>query len=225
MEMTDARWVATKDYIREVFGEQDEHLAGLMGEATAAGLPDIAVSPDVGRMLMILTSMTAGRIAVEVGTLGGYSGIWIARGLSSQGKLITVELEPEHATFAQEQFRRAGVAERVEVRQGAALEVLPRLAEELGAATVDVVFIDAAKEEYPDYFRLLRPLVAEGGLFLADNVLGAGGRWIDRLDTPGIQAVDEFNRLLASDPDFEAVVAPIRSGVMIARRHHHSRGG
>ena len=225
MQMTDERWIATKEYINDVFGSQDEHLAGLMREATAAGLPNIAVSPDVGRLLMILTSMTAGRIAVEVGTLGGYSGIWIARGLAPQGKLITIELEPQHAAFAEEQFREAGVADQVEVRQGAGLHVLPKLAEELGPATVDLVFIDAAKEEYPDYFRVLRPLVAQGGLFLADNVLGAGGRWIDDLNSPGIKAVDEFNRLLASDPDFEAVVVPIRSGVMVARRNSQSSGG
>jgi len=123
-----------------------------MTEATAAGLPDIAVSADVGRLLMMLTSMTQARLALEVGTLGGYSGIWIARGLAEGGRLITIEREPNHAAFAQRQFERAAVDDRVEIRMGGALEVLPRLADELGPGSVDVVFIDAEKTEYCEYW-------------------------------------------------------------------------
>jgi caffeoyl-CoA O-methyltransferase len=218
MEMTDQRWRYTSEYSREVFGWQDGHLAGLMAEATAAGLPDIAVSPDVGRLLMILTAMTRGRLALEVGTLGGYSGIWIARGLAEGGRLITIEREPGHAAFAQEQFERAGVSDRVELRIGAALEVLPRLAGELGPGSVDVVFIDAEKTEYTDYWLAVRPLVAVGGLVMADNVLGTGSSWIDQQDQPQPRAVDRFNRLVAGDDAFEAVAAPLRQGVLIARR-------
>jgi predicted O-methyltransferase YrrM len=206
------------EYSREVFGQQDGHLAGLMAEATAAGLPDIAVSADVGRLLMILTAMTRARLALEVGTLAGYSGIWIARGLAEGGRLITVEREPAHAAFARAQFERAGVSDRVELRVGAALEVLPRLAGELGPGSVDVVFLDADKAEYADYWALIRPLVAVGGVVLADNVLGTGSEWIDQQDRPQPRAVDRFNRLVAGDDAFEAVVAPLRQGVLIARR-------
>jgi predicted O-methyltransferase YrrM len=218
MEMTDERWRYTNEYSREVFGQQDGHLAGLMAEATAAGLPDIAVSADVGRLLMILTAMTRARLALEVGTLAGYSGIWIARGLAEGGRLITVEREPAHAAFARAQFERAGVSDRVELRVGAALEVLPRLAGELGPGSVDVVFLDADKAEYADYWALIRPLVAVGGVVLADNVLGTGSEWIDQQDRPQPRAVDRFNRLVAGDDAFEAVVAPLRQGVLIARR-------
>lgn len=213
MPMTPERWRYTNEYAAEVFGEQDDHLAGLMTEAVAAGLPDIAVSADVGRLLKILTSMTAGRLAVEVGTLAGYSGIWLARGLRLDGRLITVEYEPRHADFAEEQFRRAGLAGRVEVRRGAGIDVLGELAAELEPGSVDVLFLDAVKTEYLDYFLIARPLVAAGGVVLADNVYGTGQGWIDEG-----YGTDDFNRHIAADPDFETVAVPMRSGVLIARR-------
>ena len=216
--MTDERWRYMNEYSREVFGEQDFHLAGLMADAVAAGLPDIAVSADVGRLLMILTAMTRGRLALELGTLGGYSAIWIARGLAEGGRLITIELDPRHADFARAQLERAGVGDRVEVRVGAALEVLRGLAGELEPGSVDLVFIDAEKMEYPDYWRLVRPLVAVGGVVTADNVLGSSSWWIDDRDEPSRRAADELNRLVAGDPDFEAVAVPLRAGVLVGRR-------
>jgi caffeoyl-CoA O-methyltransferase len=217
MEMTSQRWAFTTAYANEVFGTQDAHLSGLMAEAIEAGLPDIAVSADVGRLLKMLTSMTQGHLALELGTLAGYSGIWIARGLQPDGRLITIEAVEAHIEFATRQFKRAGVADRVEIRHGPALAMLPDIAEELGETSVDFVFIDAAKTEYPDYFLLLRPLIAPGGLIVADNVLGTSNSWID-MDTPTMRAIDRFNRTVAADPDFEAVALPIREGVLVARR-------
>src|SRR5688500_4221007 len=96
-EMTPERWRATASWLTSVFPDEDAHLAGLMDDAVAQGLPAIAVSPDVGRLLKLLTSFTAGQVAVELGTLGGYSGIWLARGLAPTGRLITVELDEKHA--------------------------------------------------------------------------------------------------------------------------------
>ncbi len=218
MEMTPERWAFTAAYLREVFGDQDDHLAGLMCEATAAGLPDIAVSADVGRLLMLLTSLAGARVAIEVGTLAGYSGIWIARGLAPGGRLITIEYEPKHANFARRQFERAGVSDRVDLRVGAALDVLPTLAKELGPASVDVVFLDAVKTEYPAYWEIVRPMIRPGGLILADNVLGGGSWWIDNAGEPSRDAADRFNRLVAGDPHFEAVAVPLREGVLIGRR-------
>jgi caffeoyl-CoA O-methyltransferase len=213
MTMTPERWDFLDDYSRELFGSQDDHLSGLMHEAVAAGLPDIAVTADVGRLLKILTSMTRGLLAIEVGTLAGYSGIWIARGLRPEGKLITIEIEPRHAAFAHEQFARAGVGDHIEIRLGAGIEVLTSLASDLEPGSVDVLFIDAVKTEYSEYFKAARPLVAVGGLVLADNVLGTGEGWVDQG-----YGTDPFNRLIADDPDFEAVAVPLRQGVMIARR-------
>ena len=216
--ITPDRWEYTNDYLRDVFGAQDAHLAGLMDEAVKAGLPDIAVSADVGRMLMMLTSMTRAKLAIEVGTLAGYSAIWIARGLSPSGKLITIELEDKHADFALAQFKRASVADRIELVRGAALDALPKLANRLDPASVDVVFLDAVKTEYPDYWKIVRPLIAPGGLILADNVLGGGDWWIDDEDNASRQAADRFSRLVAADREFEAVAVPLRQGVLIGRR-------
>lgn len=220
MEMTEQRWSYTNTYLREVFGRQDAHLAGLMTEAVARGLPDIAVSADVGRLLTILTSMTRARSAIEIGTLGGYSGIWIARGLAAGGKLFTIEPEPKHIAFARDQFRKAGVADRIEIVEGKALDVLPELTKRLRPGSVDMVFIDAIKSEYPDYWHLVRPLIAVGGLIVADNVLGSGDWWIDDENpaNPMRAGADRFNRLVAGDDEFEAVAAPLRQGVLIGRR-------
>ena len=218
MDMTPERWTYTQQYCRDVFRHEDEHLASLMTRAVEAGLPDIAVSADVGRLLTILTSMTPGRRAVEVGTLAGYSAIWIARGLSNDGRLITIESEALHADFAEQAFRDANVADRVEVRRGAALDVLPQLKTELEPASADLVFLDAVKSEYPAYWELVRSMIAIGGLIIADNSLGAGDWWIDSEGHEQRDAADRFNRLVAGDSDFEAVAVPLREGVLIGRR-------
>lgn len=218
--MNEKRWEYTNQYLREVFGEQDLHLARLMFDAVEQGLPNIAISSDVGRLLMILASMTRGNLAIEVGTLGGYSGIWIARGLQNNGKLITIDCEATHADFAKKQYEIAGVGDRVETRVGQAMYVLTELTKELSTDSVDVIFLDAEKVEYPDYWKMIRPLIAPGGLILADNALGAGGWWIDDEDNPTRNAMDRFNRLIAEDPDFEAIAIPMRQGVLIGRRMH-----
>jgi predicted O-methyltransferase YrrM len=212
--MTPERWSYIGDYADEVFGQYDEHLAGLMARAVEAGLPPIAVSGDVGRFLKILVSMTPGKLAIELGTLAGYSAIWIARGLAEDGRLITVEYADAHADFAEKELETAGVADKVEVQRGAALDLLPSIAERVGETSVDFVFVDAQKSEYVDYFRILRPLLKVGGLYVADNVYGTSAGWIDEG-----QGTDEFNRLIASDPDFDAVATPMREGVLIARKN------
>jgi predicted O-methyltransferase YrrM len=177
-------------------------------------MPPIAVSADVGRLLKILVSMTPGKLAIELGTLAGYSAIWIARGLAEDGRLITVEYEDAHADFAEKELEEAGVADKVEVVRGAALDVLPSIADRVGEASVDFVFVDARKSEYVDYFHILRPLLKVGGLYVADNVYATSAGWIDQG-----QGTDEFNRLIAADPDFDAVATPMREGVLIARKN------
>lgn len=213
MSMTPERWEYLSAYATELFGDPNEQLATMMSRAVQAGLPDIAVSPDVGWFLKILASLTPGRLALELGTLAGYSGIWIARGLASDGRLITVEYESLHADFAEHEFATAGLADRVEVVRGAALDVLPVIAEEVGLASVDFVFLDAIKPEYIDYYRLVKPLIAPGGLLVADNVYGTGKGWIDEG-----YGTDDFNRAVAADPDFDTVITPMREGLLIARR-------
>jgi predicted O-methyltransferase YrrM len=212
--MTPERWDFIGDYADEVFGQYDDHLAGLMRRAVEAGLPPIAVSADVGRLLKILVSVTEAKLAIELGTLAGYSGIWIARGLAGDGLLITIEHHDRHADFAQAEFEKAGVADRVRIVRGAALSLLPDIATEVGDQSVDFAFIDAAKSEYVDYFHMLKPLMKPGGLLVADNVYATGAGWIDEG-----HGTDDFNRLIADDPDFDAVAIPMREGVLIARRN------
>jgi len=213
MAMTPERWIFLEHYAEEVFGKSDEHLAGLMDRAVDAGLPAISVSPDVGRLLKILVSMTDGDLAVELGTLAGYSAIWIARGLAENGKLITVESNDEYADFAQAELEKAGVADRVEVVRGAALDVIPKLVDRLGPSSVDFVFIDAVKSEYVDYFRGIKPLVKPGGLVVGDDAYGTRAGWIDEG-----YGTDAFNRHVAADADFDAVGVPISDGILLARR-------
>jgi len=226
MEMTPQRWQNTKDYLSQVFGrtDSDPQLSTLMQRATAAGLPDIAVSADVGRLLQLLAMMACREprsrgVIIELGTLAGYSSIWLARGLAPNQRLITIEFNPKHAAFARDEFETAGVADRTKVITGAALDVLPGLARDLGPASVDLVFFDAIKSEYPDYLRHVRPMLREGGLLVADNALGAGNWWIDGpAGDPSLEAVDRFNRMVANDPGFAAACVPIREGVLIARK-------
>lgn len=224
MEMTPQRWRDTNVYINDVFGREDEQLRTLMPRAVEAGLPDIAVSAGVGRMLMNLVATAhegkPAQCVVELGTLAGYSGIWLARGLAPGGALHTVEYEPKHAAFARAEFDAAGVGDRVEVIEGAALDILPDLVHRLGPNSVDVLFFDAIKHEYPDYLRLLDPTLRPGGLLLADNALGSGSWWIDGAagESPERDAVDAFNREIAGSPQWNAWMCPLREGVLVARK-------
>ena len=219
--MTPDRWRHTCDYLDTVFGDQDGHLAGLMPRAIEAGIPDIAVSASVGRMLMTLAKLVDAKLIVEVGTLAGYSGIWLARGLPGGGKLVTIEPNELHAGFSEKMFEEAGVAKSVEVVRGYGTPVLKEMAGER-AGRVDLVFLDAIKSEYPDYLPHAKKLLRPGGLLVADNMLGGGDWWID--DKPGENesrdAADRVNRLVAGDEDFEAFCVPIREGVMVARKRH-----
>lgn len=224
MEMTPDRWDSTVRYLRQVFGVEDPHLAQHAERARIAGLPPIAISADVGRLLGLLARTTNGgagpRLALELGTLGGYSGIWIARALAPGGTLITVEPESRHADFAQAEFTGAGLGDRVRIARRPALEALPEIAREFGPASFDFIFFDAIKTEYTRYFALASPLLKPGGLLVADNALGSGNWWIDQPpgSSPERDAVDRFNRLIASDPQYDAACVPLREGVLIARR-------
>lgn len=219
MDMTPDRWRHTCDYLDEVFGREDEHLAGLMPRAIEAGIPDIAVSASVGRMLMALARLVDAKLIIEVGTLAGYSGIWLARGLSAGGRLLTIEPEEKHATFAETEFARAGVGDRVDVVRGFGAQVLEEMARER-AGNADVVFLDAIKSEYPEYLPHAKTLLRSGGILVADNMLGSGDWWIDTPagESESRDAADEVNRLVAGDEDFEAFCVPLREGVMVARK-------
>ena len=206
---------AADEYLCALFAREDETLLALREEADRTGLPPIAISPDAGRLLQVLLRAIGARRVLEVGTLGGYSAIWMARALPPDGRLVTVEADAGHAAFARRYLARAGVADRVEVREGRALDVLPALDGE----RFDAVFLDADKEPLPTYFdwalRLLRP----GGLVIADNALW-GGRVLDPAENDAkTQGVREFNRRLATDPRVTGIVVPTHDGVAIGVVH------
>jgi len=213
MVMTDERWQFLLNYPHDVFGGNDHQLGSLTDRATQAGLPPIAITHGAGQLLSLLTATTSGRVALELGTLGGFSGIWIARGLPANGRLITIEYSDLHADFAEKEFENAGLSDRVQIIRGAALDVIPSLAKELGPASVDFVFIDAVKSEYIDYFDAVKPMIGSGGLVVADNVYGTGQGWIDE----GF-GTNEFNCHVAADEDFEATTISVGGGLLVARK-------
>jgi predicted O-methyltransferase YrrM len=198
-------------YVTELFAPEDPVLARVRARHAEAGLPAIHISPDEGQLLHVLLRAVAARQVLELGALGGYSGIWLARALPPSGRLTTIEKDPRHATLARQAYAEAGLADRVRLIEGTALDVLPTL-----AAGFDAAFIDADKEPMAQYFewcvRLLRP----GGLLLADNAFFHGAV-VDPEDQSGNAAgVRAFNRLAAADPRVVSAVIPIRDGVVVS---------
>src|SRR5256714_3360583 len=160
----------TGEYISALFAPEDALLVSLREEADRTGLPPIAVSADEGRLLQVLLTSIGARRVLEVGTLGGYSAIWMARALPEDGELLSLEIEPRHAEFARRYVERAGLSDRVEIRLGRALDVLPSL----DGDRFDAVFIDADKEPMRNYFEWALRLLRPGGLLIADNTLWGG---------------------------------------------------
>jgi len=196
-------------YIAELFSPEDDVLRAVRDAAARAGMPPIAVVPETGRFLQVLLRAAGARRVLELGTLGGYSAICMARALPADGRIISLEVSPEHAAFARRQLERAGVADRVDVRTGAALDLLPALAGE----RFDAVFLDADKASLPAYFDWAMRLLRSGGLVIADNTL-RGGRVLDADDhDPDLLGIREFNRKLATDPRVTGLVVPIGDGV------------
>ena len=218
MPIDEARWKSTNAYAREVYGAEPEHIRQNREGADAAGLPTWAVSPELGRLLALLAKTTQGRTALEIGTLGGYSVLWLLEGMRADARVITIEYVEAHADYSEAEFDRCGVGDRVDVRRGAALDLLPGIVESLGPGSQDIVFIDADKESYPDYYELTADLIAPGGLLLVDNIFGTSDVWIDDADHPEAQAIDRMNRMAAADERFDAAGVFVRAGLLIARR-------
>jgi predicted O-methyltransferase YrrM len=177
----------------------DPALDAALESAAAAGLPPHSVSPVEGRMLTILARLQGASAILEIGTLGGYSTICLARGLSAGGRLVTLEADPRHAVVARASIARAGLAASVEVRVGQALETLPQLAAE-GQGPFDVVFLDADKQHNPDYLRWALELSRPGTLIVADNVVRGGDVADPASHDPMIEGVRRFTELLAAEP-------------------------
>ena len=203
------------DYVIEHFAADDDLLLELREEMRRRNMPNIAVDPEEGRILQVLLAAIGARRVLEIGTLGGYSAIRMARMLPPGGKLITLEREPAHAEVARAFVQRAGIEDIVEIRLGEASQSLDQLIAE-GADPFDVCFIDADKPGYPSYLTAARKLVRPGGLILGDNAFLRGRIIESAPDDLGAIAMREFIRAVASDPELTATILPVRDGLLVA---------
>ncbi|HWB29442.1 MAG TPA: O-methyltransferase [Vicinamibacterales bacterium] len=194
----DERWVAVDRYFGDLFVPPDRTLDDALAASEAAGLPPINVSPCQGKLLWLLARMLGARRILEIGTLGGYSTIWLARALPADGRVVTLEIDPRHADVARGNVARAGVANVVDLRLGKGIDTLSQLRAD-GAGPFDLIFIDADKPSYTDYLTASIALSRPGTIIVADNVVRSG-RVADATSTDAaVQGVRRFNAAVAAD--------------------------
>lgn len=199
------RWAEVDSYFSERLAPSDDVLDAVLEANAAAGLPAHDVSPLQGRFLEQLVRLTGARRVLEIGTLGAYSTIWMARALPSGGNIVTLEADPHHADVARANLARASLAELVDLRVGPALDLLPAIEAE-GSAPFDLVFIDADKPSNPDYLRWALTLTRPGSLIVGDNVVRNGAVADGNSTDPGVRGVRRFTEMLASEPRLIATV-------------------
>jgi predicted O-methyltransferase YrrM len=192
-------WSAVDEFVAATIVPHDEALQGALDAAEAAGLPPIQVSPPQGKLLQMLARLVGARSVLEFGTLGGYSTILLARALAPGGRVTTLEANPDYAEVARGSIERAGLADAVDVRVGAALETLPDLEAE-GAGPFDLVFIDADKVNTPNYFAWALDHTRPGSLIVADNVVRDGTLAETDSDDPATKAQRHLHEMLAKEP-------------------------
>jgi predicted O-methyltransferase YrrM len=196
--MSQEQWTRVDQYFTELLLRPDPTLEAALKASDAAGLPKIQVASNQGKFLMILARAQGARRILEIGTLGGYSTIWLARALQSDGRLITLEAVPTHAKVARKIVDRAEFAENVEVRLGRALDTLPQLAAE-GLGPFDFIFLDADKRTYPEYLEWCIKLSRRGTMIVADNVVRRGAVVDAASRDVDVQGVRRFLELLSTD--------------------------
>jgi predicted O-methyltransferase YrrM len=201
--MSDDKYEAVDQYLAQRYTSGEDALAAAVTANDAAGLPAIAVSPTQGKLLQILARMIGARRILEIGTLGGYSSLWLAGALPADGRLITLELNPRHATVARANFVHAGLADRIEVREGAALKSLEKLHAE-DAESFDFFFIDADKANSPNYVDWALKLAHRGSVIVLDNVIREGDILNARSRDPAVVGTRRLHELLASEPRLSA---------------------
>jgi predicted O-methyltransferase YrrM len=192
------KWTEVDDYIASLLIPPDAALDGALKASDEAGLPSINVSANQGKLLMLFARMLNARNILEIGTLGGYSTIWMARGMAEGGRLITLEYEAKHAEVATANLVRVGLSDRVEIRVGRALETLPKLVDE-GRGPFDLVFIDADKQGYTEYLEWSMKLSRRGTVIVADNVVRNGAITDEASSDEMVQGIRRFNRALAAE--------------------------
>ena len=194
--MTLELWTAVDQYITENVVLEDDVLRAATAAATAAGLPPISVTPGEGKLLHLLARLMGARTVLEIGTLAGYSTIWLARAVGARGRVVTLEADPAHAAVARENLGRAGLGRTVDVRVGKALETLPGV-ESIGP--FDLIFIDADKENNPQYFQWALRLSRPGSLIVIDNVVRSGEVIDPETTDPRVIGVRRLNALISAE--------------------------
>jgi predicted O-methyltransferase YrrM len=197
--MSQSQWTAVDHYLSDLLVGSDPVLDAALAASSAAGLPQIQVTPNLGKLLHILAQMQGARTILEIGTLGGYSTIWLARALPRDGQLITLESSPQCVAVARENLARAGLADIVDVRLGLALDTLPQLASE-GRGPFDLIFIDADKASTADYFAWALALSRPGTLIIVDNVIREGAIIDAGSADASVQGVRRFLEAAAAEP-------------------------
>jgi len=201
------------DYINRNFAQEDQFLREIQQEAKRQQLPEISIQPFEGRLLQFFAKAIGAKKIVEIGTLAGYSGLWLARALPADGKLFTIDMLPKHVAIAKAHFSRAGVAKKVHVMQGAAMDTLRKLEAE---APFDFVFIDANKDQYAEYLAWAIENLREGGMLAAHNAVRNGR--ILAPEEPDDEAIIAFNQQLATHPQLESLLLAVGDGMAIARK-------
>jgi len=191
-------WQAVDTYYSERFGLSDPVMKHVLAASDADGLPAIQVSPLQGRLLMMLAQLSGASRILEIGTLGGYSTIWLARALPPEGRLVTLEFEPRHAKVAKANISHAGFSAQVEVRLGKAADSLASMIS-AREAPFDLIFIDADKPGYPAYLEASLQLVRPGGVIIADNMVRDGAVADAQNRDASVRAVRQFNEIVAKD--------------------------
>lgn len=194
-------------YIGDLLAHEDEALRETLHSSDKAGLPQISVTANQGKFLQVMVTLARAERILELGTLGGYSTIWMARALPENGRLISVEVDPHHAGVASANIARAGVSGKVEIRIGSAFDILPKMITE-GEKAFDLVFIDADKPPYAEYFQLALKLSHPGTLIICDNVIREGLVLEKDSADDRVRGVRRFNQLLADTPAVRAIILP-----------------
>ncbi|KQR81646.1 methyltransferase [Burkholderia sp. Leaf177] len=201
--MDQTQWDLLDDYLCSQLVAPDQALDGALRSSAQAGLRPINVAPNQGKFLQMLARVRGAKRILEIGTLGGYSTIWLARALPSDGTLVTLEFSPEHAAVAKKNIESAGLSEKVSVMVGAAVESLRRLIEER-AEPFDFVFIDADKKTYPEYLTLSLELCSAGAIIVGDNIIRRG-KMADAASTdPDVIGLRQYFDLLAKNPRLDS---------------------
>jgi predicted O-methyltransferase YrrM len=200
--MSEQTWNAVDSYFTDLLVPSDPILEGVLAASSAAGLPPINVSPMQGKLLYLLARMQGAKRILELGTLGGYSTVWLARALPPDGKVMTIESDPKHAGIARTNFARAHVDNKIDLRIGKALDILPGIAE--SREPFDFFFIDADKQSTPEYFDWALKLSRPGSVIVVDNVVRGGAVVDAKSDDPSVQGVRRFLERLANEPRVDA---------------------